>query len=303
MRTRYAEPITNSEKSHRLIRRLGSRKPEERRRARAEFLRMASDAPALFHADLADIVRVITGRHGSASLSLGALTTCAFVAYLAYLTSFPTLTTVQCVAMIGNLFLGMAVLLMGWLIGVGIFRALLGQHKMRLFECIVDIDALDALPDLIEMLDRAAPALLSVLAPPLTRLLLRLRAHDGHLLGSLHRSALAQALGAPRMRRLPAPFFLAVLHAFEQIGDSQALPTIAWLAQGKGAARRRPVVREAAQQCLDRLLEQMRRHQAPSLLLRPSDPVEDSRNLLRPSVRSSDAAPHELLRAGSSPRR
>jgi hypothetical protein len=112
---------------------------------------------------------------------------------------------------------------------------------------------------------------------------------------------LARTLSTPRTRKLPASFFLAVLQAFEKIGDSQMLPAVTWLAHGKGVARDCPPLQAAAQACVTHLQEQLHRRQAPYLLLRPSSLAEASNSLLRPIATSLDAAPHELLRANNTP--
>lgn len=295
MRTRTVRPITNSEKSHYLVRRLGSRDAEERRLAKDEFMRLAAENPALFHADLADIIRAITGNKRRISIGIPALLAASYPASRLLSTSAQSLDAIFPIAGAIGIFL-----LAGW----GIIRATIGRRRKRLAECITDIDDLHALPALIELLEFTNPAVQDAIMPSITRLLARLRAADAYLLGFLHRTALARMLSTPRARKLPASFFVSVLQAFEQIGDSQALPAVSWLAQGKGVARGRPTIQEAAQACLSHLQEQLRRHQAPYLLLRPSGPAEDSHALLRSVVNAPDAAPHELLRADTpSPRR
>lgn len=298
MRTRTGRWITNVEKSRHLIRRLGSRDAVDRRVAQEEFLRMATDDPALFQADLADLIRDITGNRKRTSIAVAALVACFYVAYMAamVLTALPQ-GMVMCAALLWTT----AVLVPVGLTSFGIFRAILGRRKRRLAECITDLDDLNALPALVELLEFTNPAVRNTIIPPITRLLLRLRASDAHLLGFLHRSALARTLSAPRPQRLPASFFVAILQAFEQIGDSQALPAITWLAQGKGAARDHTTVQDAAQTCLAHLQAHISRQQAPYLLLRPSSAAGEAHALLRPVVSAPDAAPYELLRADNFP--
>jgi hypothetical protein len=297
MRTRTTGPITDSEKSHHLVQRLGSGDAEERRLAKDEFLRMATDDPALFHADLADIIKAITGNRRRTAILIA---TVPFLFYGAYAALFVLASLAQYFGMQVPLLSGMAVLIPVGLIGIGISRAKVGRRRKRLAECITDIDDLNALPALIELLEFTNPAVRSAILPPITRLLSRVRTSDAYLLGFIHRTALARVLSTPRARQLPAPFFVSVLQAFEQIGDSQVLPTVSWLAQGKGAAADNPTIQEAAQTCLTHLQEQLRRHQAPYLLLRPSSLAESSHALLRPVVSAPDSAPHELLRADKS---
>jgi hypothetical protein len=295
MRTRSVRPINSSEKSLHLVRCLGSRKAEERRLAQQELRRLAAEDPALFHADLADIIPAIIGTKQRACT--GGLLLIALL--------YPVLTfaLLQLPVHTGNMqFVYAAVgiyLLFPPLAActLGLFQAIHGRRRRRLAECIRDIDALEALPALIELMDITSPGLRSIIAPSVTRLLLRLRASDAYLLGYFHRSALIRRLGALRTGRLPAEFYVATLHALEQIGDSQSLSTVAWLAQGKGPAHHQPLIREAAQRCLIGLQEQMRRHQAPYLLLRPSSAEEAAQDLLRPVVHASASPPEEMLRA------
>ena len=294
MRIRTAGPETNSEKSDDLIRRLGSRDAEERRVARDEFLRMATADPALFHADLNNIIHAVTGNKRRMSVGIVAMLVAVYPATWILMGLAQTMDTifpiVWALAMLVLLVIG----------GIGIFRAAVGPRRRRLAECITDIDDLNALPALIELLEFTGPAVQKAILPPITHLLLRLRASDAYLLGFLHRSALARVLSTPRMRKLPAAFFVAVLQSFEQIGDSQALPAVSWLAQGKGAAGDHSEIQASAQACLACLQAQLSRHQAPYLLLRPSSLAEAPHTLLRPVATAPDAAPHELLRPDNS---
>lgn len=298
MKTRTPRPPLSSEKSYDLIRRLGSRNPTTRRAAQAEFLRMAIQAPALFHADLADIIQVITAHRRRTPVGIVALTVALIAFSLSYTASF--IQPLQgALAVLATFLTATGALLAISLTLFGIFKAALSHRNRRLAECITDIDDINALPALIELMEFASPDMLPSLSPPLTRLLLRVRASDGHLLGSLHRAALARALTTPRTRTQPASFFVAILQVFEQIADSQALPMISRLAQGKGAAHNDPAIQNAAHRCLTNLQAQLRRHHAPYLLLRPSSPADDSHALLHPTVTAPDNAQHELLRTAT----
>ena len=299
MRTRTAGPITDSEKSHHLVRRLGSKNAEERRIAKEEFLRMATDNPALFHADLADIIRAIMGNRRRTSASVvGAFIAVACIANcVGNIISMGVSAPPDSTTLIASFVWSVVILIAIGVSNSGISQAILGRKRKRLTDCITDIDDLNALPALIELLEFTNPAVRSAIVPPITRLLSRLRSSDAHLLGFLHRTALARMLSTPRTRKLPATFFVSVLNAFEQIGDSQTLPAVSWLAQGRGVAADHPEIREVAQACQAHLEERLRRHQAPYLLLRPSSPAEISHSLLRPVVNAPDSAPHELLRA------
>jgi len=297
MRTRSAAPITESEKSHHLVRRLGSRDAEERRIAKEEFMRMATEDRDLFHADLTDIIKAITGNRKRSALLIAALPVLFYTGYMGFIFLG---ALGQSTGLLVYFLVTAATVISTTLVGSGISGAIASQRKKRLAECITDIDDLNALPALIELLEFTNPAVRSAILPPITRLLSRLRSSDAYLLGFIHRTALARTLNTPRSQKLPAAFFVSVLQAFEQIGDSQVLPTVSWLAQGKGAAGNQPEIQLAAQTCQTHLQEQVRRHQAPYLLLRPSSLAPSAHALLRPVVTAPDSAPHELLRADRS---
>ena len=260
-------------------------------------MRLASEDPALFHADLTDIIKAITGNRKRSAFLIAVF---PFVFYLGYMGFIFLGALGQSMGLLVDFLAAAAVLISTTLVGFGISGAIAAQQKKRLAECITDIDDLNALPALIELLEFTNPAVRNAILPPITRLLSRLRGADAHLLGFIHRTALARTLNTPRSQKLPASFFVSVLQAFEQIGDSQVLPTVSWLAQGKGAAGNQPEIQMAAQTCQTYLQEQLRRHQAPYLLLRPSSLAEASHALLRPVATAPDSAPHELLRADRS---
>ncbi|MCW3054378.1 MAG: hypothetical protein JWN14_3548 [Chthonomonadales bacterium] len=257
-------------------------------------MRMATEDPALFHADLTDIIKTITGNRKRSAFLIAVLPVLFYAGYMGF---FILVAAEQSIGLLVSFLAIAATLISTTFVGFGISGAIAAQRKKRLAECITDIDDLNALPALIELLEFTNPAVRNAILPPITRLLSRLRSSDAHLLGFIHRTALARTLNMPRSQKLPAAFFVSVLQAFEHIGDSQVLPTVSWLAQGKGAAGKQPEIQVAAQACQTYLQEQLRRHQAPYLLLRPSSLALSSHALLRPVATAPDSAPHELLRA------
>ena len=296
---RSLTPIANDEKSHDLVRRLGSRDDEVRHIAQEEFVRIATDDPSLFHADLADIIRAITGNRRRSSIAIASSLGIAYLFYMISMILSSVIPRGNDIFLVELCFVA-AVIPLG-LTSLGISKAVLGPRRKRLAECITEIDELNALPALIELLEFGNPAVRIAILSPITRLLLRVRASDAHLLGFLHRSVLARTLSTPRTHRLPSSFFVGILQAFEHIGDSQALPAVTWLAEGKGVAQTDETVQEAAQKCLAHLQAQLSRQQAPYLLLRPSSLADAPQILLRPVVSAPDSAPNELLRADNSP--
>jgi hypothetical protein len=80
----------------------------------------------------------------------------------------------------------------------------------------------------------------------LVRLLLRLRPEDALLLSPKHRARLNEELGWERHPRL----VFAILHAWKQVGDPNALAYVRPLAEGYKLAAHYPKIRTAAQECL-----------------------------------------------------
>jgi HEAT repeat protein len=103
-----------------------------------------------------------------------------------------------------------------------------------------------------------------------------------------------------------AQLIIAILKAFEQIGDERALPEVEWLAMENADLDSDvpPEVRRAAQECLPFL--QLRAEQAEQArtLLRASTPTDAAApdTLLRPAqARADDTLPEQLLRAPCGP--
>lgn len=131
----------------------------------------------------------------------------------------------------------------------------------------------------------------------LTRLLPRLNASDAPLLNEEQRNELNKAL---KTRQRHDDFLIAILKAYEQIGDSKALPFVESLAKGEGRAEKSLPVREAAIACLPALRERAERERAAQTLLRPAtSPDNPSEFLLRPAQGASEVDPDTLLRPSS----
>jgi hypothetical protein len=137
----------------------------------------------------------------------------------------------------------------------------------------------------------------------LTALLPRLQTNDTHLLKEHHHRLLGQALKRSGRKRflymLPGDrkFALAVLHAFEQVGTSEAIPVVEYLTQKATDGE----VRRAAAACLPFLQIRAEQAQNEQTLLRASAPHETAiEELLRPAVGQSEVKSEQLLRTGSS---
>jgi hypothetical protein len=133
----------------------------------------------------------------------------------------------------------------------------------------------------------------------LIRRLPQLRADETHLINSQQRQLLNRFLaGNAVWYGGNVRLAVAILQAYEQVGDSAALPIVERLAAGERGGMVR-AVREAAQQCLIFLRPRAEAEQANQQLLRASDGNATPTDvLLRPVASSSqETDPQQLLRA------
>lgn len=126
----------------------------------------------------------------------------------------------------------------------------------------------------------------------LTRLLPRLRPEDRGLLTTAQWNNIIKAL-----KTGDTEFTLAVLKAWEQVGDYRALPHVRRIAHGLALTESARRVRDAAQSCLIVLEARVAEEMAPQVLLRASCATTwTSETLLRPADGVSLTDPRELLR-------
>ncbi len=140
---------------------------------------------------------------------------------------------------------------------------------------------------------------LNMIYTALIELLPRLQASDSHYLSEEQRSALnrmlTNRLGLSKSQAISLR--IAILKAYEQVGDTNALPVVQRLAEGAGPGKDRSI-REAAQQCLPYLQQRADQESASRQLLRAADATGTTpESLLRPATESSDTTPEQLLRA------
>jgi hypothetical protein len=136
----------------------------------------------------------------------------------------------------------------------------------------------------------------------LTVLLPRLQASDARVLTEEHRQMLNRVLGSSALSysKENNRLIIAILKAYEQVGDESALPFVERLAKGEKAGVNREV-REAAQACLPFLQERAERERASSELLRAASASDTPSDvLLRPAAGALEADPQQLLRASAS---
>ncbi|MCS6777209.1 MAG: hypothetical protein RMJ43_08125 [Chloroherpetonaceae bacterium] len=161
-----------------------------------------------------------------------------------------------------------------------------------------DTRAVGLLTETLETSDRD---LRHVVQQALPGLLRRLQASDAHLLDAHQRKILNRLLRRARQEK-NTELALAVLKAYEQVGDASALPEVERLASVPDPkdARFRQVV-EAARECLPYLKVRVEQERASQTLLRASNPAHTDRAasdaLLRPAQEAGATLPEELLRA------
>ncbi len=157
-----------------------------------------------------------------------------------------------------------------------------------------DIKAVGALAEALEWpeedLQYEAGAALTFLLP-------MLKANNASLLNARQRYSLHKVLNIQNVR-LHGDLMLAILHAFEQVGDTAAIPYVVQLAAAKPRNSSEAAVVRAAQECLPFLHLCAGNNSASQSLLRASSqsysPAGD--NLLRPAKESPETKPEQLLR-------
>lgn len=190
------------------------------------------------------------------------------------------------------------IMLFGFGYAAAIFTVLwVGSRWKRTTDELAKSADVRAVGPLVEGLTMAYQS--NIARDALLPLLPRLKADDAHLLGAEHRRILNQVLGRPTLlQKQNVPLVLAILKAYEQVGDSEAIPIVERLAAGKGYAAKSFRVREAARACLEFLRPRAEREVAQQTLLRAAS-VSDrtSDGLLHPVLEPSPAAQEQLLRA------
>ena len=136
------------------------------------------------------------------------------------------------------------------------------------------------------------------IAAALRRLLPRLQAENANLLDREQRAALYQVIGISRLNTIlyDKTLVLAGLRALRYVGDKDALPVV--LKVAKSIDRE---VRDAANDCLQLLMELAEQYKRGEQYLRPSSAstlqIGQSDVLLRPASGVEQTAPEQLLRA------
>jgi hypothetical protein len=147
-----------------------------------------------------------------------------------------------------------------------------------------DVNQILALQDvrtvgiLAETLHYPDAALSAAMRSGLLRLLPRLQASDASLLNAEQRASLNRVLPTN-----DGELILAILRAWQQVGDGEAIHAVESLASGESAlAQRSQEIQQAAQDCLPYLRLRAERERIGGSLLRASEaPITDPDTLLR----------------------
>lgn len=153
-------------------------------------------------------------------------------------------------------------------------------------------------------------------AEALIDLLPQLKASDSHLLDATHRDMLCQLLNI----RVENPLYkdvselfrpsrntavdlrVATLRAFEQVGDSKALPVVERLAKEEVKSPGEKLIRDVARACLPALQQRVDQERQSKTLLRAADTtMSESDTLVRPA--GSQTVAETLLRPDPEERR
>jgi hypothetical protein len=192
-------------------------------------------------------------------------------------------------------FLPLLLLFSPWLDMKGI------QRSAKEAVSINDLRVVGLLIDMLLMSETKQPAMNA-----LTRMLPRLQASDAALVSKSQRERLCRELSHNGRRewfgQRHERFAVAILKAFEQIGDADALPVVQALAAANYDAVP-AIVRSAARECLPALEARCADQQSRDTLLRPSEVAATGQNVLvRPAETSASEAPKQLLRPSASQR-
>ena len=175
-----------------------------------------------------------------------------------------------------------------------------GLRYRRTTEALAAVEDVRMVGPLVERLrgGRTERRSLRVVTQALTRLLPRLQASDASLLTKDQKARLGRYLAQLALFGRDTELQIAILYAFQQIGDNQALPVVENLtrSQPRTAAMRR--VQQAAVECLPFLQERAQQEYSRETLLRPaSGDTRDTNQLLRPLEETDKTDQQHLLRA------
>ncbi|MCW3055027.1 MAG: hypothetical protein JWN14_4197 [Chthonomonadales bacterium] len=149
----------------------------------------------------------------------------------------------------------------------------------------------------------------------LIELLPRLQANDADLLNAEQRARLSSILSKSNIAKRSVTdhrastqaiysrlisFRVAILQAFEHVGDSSALPIVEKLTRQEAKTVEQRRIQEAAQECLQALRLRVQQERDPKTLLRAAGSANtETETLLRAATNTQETPPEQLLRPGS----
>ncbi len=162
-------------------------------------------------------------------------------------------------------------------------------------------------PLLDSMLSGRSPGSRKIAYQALTRILPKLRATDANLLNAGHQRMLNRFLNIETYpgwwgpKPTPPPLALAILKAYEQVGDAKAVPAVEKLANLKPRNERQRAAQQAAAECLPLLHSHAMPLDQNQTLLRAAGQSKAAADvLLRPAAETLNVPVEELLRAAPS---
>lgn len=177
--------------------------------------------------------------------------------------------------------------------------AAVSQSQKRGVSVLAQFDDVRAVGPLVDSLKYQDRTVTKTAEAALTRVLPKLRASDAEMLNDNQRDALTGYLRLEKCAKQKA-LILAILKAYEQVGDGRALPFVRNLAAPDPAWMAFRAVTLAARECLPYLEARAEKErQAQTLLRAVENPVSDSEILLRPASGVSSLDQELLLRPAS----
>ena len=161
-----------------------------------------------------------------------------------------------------------------------------------------DIQDARAAGALFERLDVSFGAERRLVAARLIDLLHRVEATDAVHFGRAERDRMNEALRITSFAP-DADLVVAILFAYERVGDERCLPTVEALALSTGETEAECKVRDAARTCIAEVRVRIQQLRTSAELLRASDASAHSGTLLRAAREPRDTPASELLRAES----
>ncbi len=166
---------------------------------------------------------------------------------------------------------------------------------------LAHFDDVRVIGPLAEILDNASGPTRQLVSDALIRLLPRLQSADAHLLNEDQRECLCRILSGADWQH--PELAVAVMEAFERVGDSRSLILIERLADIHARSSAQRQIRAAAASCLPALRARVVQEPARLTLLRASSGDSGADTLLRAAENAAPAETdsHQLLRPDTAP--